>query len=68
MLSSGHIIDATFEHQQGYKFNIRYKTKGRFVSAVRNSRHCKFLNAVDYQNMSVIKPDNFEEYVKNAKV
>lgn len=61
-----HIIDATFVHEQGYKFNIRYMTKGRFAAALRKSIHCRFDNAVDYAEMIVIKPDNLEEYLTNT--
>ena len=61
-----HIIDATFVHEQGYKFNIRYMTKGRFAAALRKSSHCRFDNAVDYAEMLVIKPDNLEEYLANT--
>lgn len=66
MLNSKHIIDATFVHEQGYKFNIRYASKGRFAAALRKSTHCHFDNAVDYAEMCVIKPDNLKEYLGNA--
>ncbi len=65
MLSSKHIIDATFKHEQGYLFNIRYASKGRFAAALRKSKHCSLMNAVDYSSMIVIKPDNLKEYLNN---
>lgn len=59
------MIDATFIHDQGYKFNIRYKTKGRFIAAIRRSKDCKFDNAVDYELMLVINNKNIDSYINN---
>ena len=59
------MIDATFIHTQGYKFNIRYKTKGRFKAALRRSKDCKFDNAVDYDLMLVINNKNIDSYINS---
>lgn len=58
-------IDATFEHDDGYVYNIIYKTPKRFISAVERIKHDTFLNAVDFDKQIVIKANNFQDYKAN---
>lgn len=60
------MIDATFEHSQGYKFNIRYQSKRAFLAACSRSKNCKLDNAVDHSSMQVVYPNTLQEY-RNSK-
>lgn len=58
------MIDATFQHKDGYAFNVRYQSKGSFLRAISKSKNCVLDNAVDYVDCFIIKPKNLEEYKK----
>lgn len=53
-------IHAVFEHQ-GVKFEERYKTKKIFLASLKRTKH-KFINAVDFNQMICIYPNNLKEY------
>jgi hypothetical protein len=58
-------IDATFEHDDGYLYNIVYQSAKRFINAVERIKNGTFLNAVDYDKQIVIKANNFQDYKAN---
>ena len=55
-------IEVTWEHEQGYKYNQRYKTVGGFVRAYKSGKQ-RLVNAVDYTTLYVITRDNIKEYI-----
>lgn len=57
-------INAVFLHEEGYKFNLVYATKQRFLSSLRKQRNAVFLNAVDYMEQIVIYPSSLPDYVR----
>ena len=57
-------VIATYNHQDGYKFNINYKTKGGFLRAMTKNKNCTLDSAVDTSIPLVIRMNNLEEYKK----
>lgn len=55
-------IDAVFEHEDGYKFNIIYSTKRKFLTSLNRLRKATFLEAVDYDLAFIIRPSNLPDY------
>lgn len=53
-------VEATFTHEQGYKFNIVYRTRGGFLRALTRSKRATLDNAVD--GTKVIRPTNLQQY------
>jgi len=60
-------IECWYEHEQGYKFFVLYKSKSTFVHAVGRSKHT-FLHAIDYNRGEVVYPSNFPSYVSSLGV
>ena len=58
------MIDATFNHKDGYKFNRRYKDKRSFLAALTRSKDTSLDNAVDYNDLHVIYPNTLDAYRK----
>lgn len=56
------MIQAVFEHDEGYKFSQAYKTKGRFLSSIKRVRNASFLHAIDYDRRYVVYPSNINQY------
>ncbi len=54
------LIVATFNHQDGYKFNVCYRTRGGFLRAIARSKKATLDNAVD--GTKVIRPINIQQY------
>ena len=55
-------IDAIYLHEDGYKYNLVYATKSKFLSSVRKMRNAVFVNAVDYAQQEIIYPSNLPDY------
>lgn len=59
------MIHAVYEHEDGYRFEIAYSTKRRFLSSLSRERKAVFLHAVDFDRRIIIYPSNLPEY-RNA--
>lgn len=57
-------VTATYNHRDGYKFNIFYRTSGGFLRAMSRSKTATLDNAVDHSSCTVIRLSNLEEYKK----
>ena len=60
------MIDAVFEHEDGYKFNEVYvgpKAKAQFQRALRKKR-ATFVHAMDTDRAYVIYPSNLPDYLR----
>jgi hypothetical protein len=58
------MIDAVFEHQDGYKFNQVYvgkKAKAQFLRSLRSDK-ATFVHAMDTDRAVVVYPSNLPEY------
>jgi hypothetical protein len=55
-------IDAVFQHNDGYKYNLVYSTAKKFLSSVSRLRDAVFLHAVDYEKQMVIHPSDLADY------
>lgn len=55
-------IDAVFMHDDGYKYNIIYSKKSKFLASLNRLRNAVFVDAVDYDCQYVIRPSNLPEY------
>lgn len=59
------MITATWEHKTGkYKYNIYYNNKRAFLQAYSSTKHSTLDHAVDDKLVTVIRPQNIEEYRK----
>jgi hypothetical protein len=59
-------IDAVFQHNDGYKYNLVYSTAKKFLSSVARLRDSVFLHAVDYEKQMVIYPSTLGDYRYNV--
>lgn len=55
-------IDAVFLHEDGYKYNLVYATKNKFLASLNRLRNAVFVDAVDYKEQIVIRPSNLPDY------
>lgn len=55
-------IIATWKHDNGYKFNTYYRTRGGFLRAYTKSRNSILDHAVDDAKCIVIRKNNIEIY------
>jgi hypothetical protein len=55
-------IDAVFLHDDGYKYNLIYSTKNKFLASLKRLRNAVFVDAVDYDIQYVIRPSNLPDY------
>lgn len=55
-------INAVFLHEEGYKYNLVYTSKKRFLNSLNKLRNAVFLDAVDYEQQIVVRPSNLPEY------
>lgn len=60
-------VVATYNHQDGYKFNIEYRTKAGFLRAMSKNKDCTLDHAVDTSIPLVIRMPNLDEYRKRKK-
>lgn len=58
------MISAVFEHEDGYKWEERYKTKETFLRVIRRLKRATFLHAVDYDAGIAIRPSSLWGYRK----
>ena len=54
-------IEATFENK-GIAYSERFESKKKFCSYLKRTKDA-FKNAVDYERMEVIRPDNVRSYL-----
>ena len=54
-------VEATFENK-GIAYNERFESKNKFCSYLKRTKDT-FKNAVDYERMEVIRPDNVRSYL-----
>ena len=55
------VVEATFENK-GIAYSERFDSKKKFSSYLRRTKDV-FKNAVDYERMEVIRPDNVRSYL-----
>jgi hypothetical protein len=55
-------IDAVFLHDEGYRFNLVYSSKRKFLTSIKRERHAVFVEAVDYELQYIVRPSNLPEY------
>jgi hypothetical protein len=58
------VINAVFEHQDGYRFNEVYggkKAKAQFLRALRSDK-ATLIHAIDVDRAYVIYPSNLPDY------
>lgn len=55
------VVDATFENK-GIAYSERFDSKKKFSSYLKRTKDV-FKNAVDYERMEVIRPDNVRSYL-----
>ena len=54
-------VEATFENK-GIAYNERFESKKKFCCYLKRTKNV-FKNAVDYERMEVIRPDNVRSYL-----
>ena len=57
-------VTATFLHEEGYRFNIFYQTRGGFLRAITRCKYCVLDNAVDHSDSTIITPATLNAYKK----
>lgn len=55
------VVEATFENK-GIAYSERFESKKKFSSYLGRTKDV-FKNAVDYERMEVIRPDNVRSYL-----
>ena len=55
------VVEATFENK-GIAYSERFDSKNKFCSYLKRTKDV-FKNAVDYERMEVIRPDNVRSYL-----
>lgn len=60
-----HKIEAVYEHDDGYRFVVVYKDKASFKHAIKRTKNCTWLNAVDYTEGVAIYPSNVWSYMRS---
>ena len=55
------VVEATFENK-GIAYSERFDSKKKFSSYYKRTKDV-FKNAVDYERMEVIRPDNVRSYL-----
>ena len=55
------VVEATFENK-GIAYSERFDSKKKFSSYLKRTKDV-FKNAVDYERMEVIRPDNVRSYL-----
>lgn len=55
-------IEATFEHDDGYRYIIIYSVKKKFIQSMKRLRHAVFIHAIDYDKQIVVYPSTLPEY------
>ncbi len=55
-------VTATYRHEEGFLFNVFYRTRGGFLRALTRSKKWSLNNAVDAT--VVIRPDNLKQYIE----
>ena len=55
------VVEATFENK-GIAYSERFDSKKKFCSYLKRTKDV-FKNAVDYERMEVIRPDNVRSYL-----
>jgi hypothetical protein len=55
-------IDAVFLHDEGYRYNLVYKTKNKFLNSVKKLKNASFVNAVDFERQVIITPSSIPDY------
>ena len=55
------MIDAVYEHDDGYRFNEVYATKAQFLRALKR-KGATFIHAMDTVLAYVIYPSNLPDY------
>mgnify|MGYP003554838518 CR=1 FL=1 len=58
------MINAVFEHEDGYKFNEVYDTKAQFLRAERR-KGAILVHAIDVDRAYVIYPSNLPDYKRS---
>lgn len=56
------MVDAVFLHDDGYKYNLVYTSKRKFLSSLNRLRNAVFLDAVDYELGYIVRPSNLPDY------
>lgn len=59
------MINAVFEHEQGYRYNQVYGDKASFRRALNHLKKAKLLHATDFKAGIAVYPSNVFDYLRS---